>query len=330
MKSELGGFLRYLEVEKGCSPGTIRAYCLDLEKGLFPFVRQRDRFETAEITRDDIRGYLDYLAFERGNSSAARARKLAAIKSFFNYLVENEALEVNPAASIRSPKIPEKEPEYLTDEECFRLLATIAQKAKPRVRERDMAMAILFLHTGLRVSELTNLTLVNVDLDQGQIKITRKGNKEQYIHLNGETARALENYLANRPQALNGRFFVGTHGGNLGRSYIYGVVRRYLKLAGINKDKRGPHLLRHTFCTRLHQKGVDPFIIKDLAGHKSLDTTMRYIKIENKEQAEAIDKLEFGIPFQREEAPPLLKQEAAIQEPEGLDFDYRACVMVKW
>ena len=238
---------------------------------------------------------MDYVASGRGNSNATRARKLAAIKSFFNYLVENEELEVNPAASIRSPKIPEKEPEYLTEEECIRFLETIARKAKPRVRERDMAIAVLFLHTGLRVSELRNLKMANVDLDRDQIKITRKGNKEQYLHLNREAAGALVNYLANRPQAENGRFFVGTNGNNLDRRYIYDVVRRYMKLAGIDKGKRGPHVLRHTFCTRLHQKGVGPFTIKDLAGHKSLNTTMRYIKIENKEQAEAIDRLEFGI-----------------------------------
>jgi integrase/recombinase XerD len=158
-----------------------------------------------------------------------------------------------------------------------------------------MAIAILFLHTGLRVSELTKLELANVDLGRNQIKITRKGNKEQYLHLNGEAAQALVNYLANRPQAQNGRFFVGSNGGNLTRSYVYGMVRRYLNLAGIDKGKRGPHILRHTFCTRLHQKGVGPFTIKDLAGHKSLNTTMRYVKIENEEQAEAVDKLEFGI-----------------------------------
>jgi len=208
--------------------------------------------------------------------------------------VENEELEVNPAASIRSPRIPEKEPEYLTEEECIRLLEAIARKGRPRVRERDMAIAILFLHTGLRVSELTNLKLANVDLERSQIKITRKGNKEQYLHLNGETAGALADYLANHPQAQNGRFFVGTNGGNLDRGYVYSIVRRYLELAGIDKGKRGPHILRHTFCTRLHQKGVGPFTIKDLAGHKSLNTTMRYIRIENKEQAEAIDRLEFG------------------------------------
>ena len=294
MKSKLSRFLRYLQIEKGASQGTIKAYQLDIERGLIPFLHQRGKFEVGEVTKADIRGYLDYQATARGNSNVTRARKLAAIKSFFNYLVENDGLEANPAASIRSPRIQEKEPEYLTEEECIRLLETIARKGKPRVRERDMAIVILFLHTGLRVSELANLKLVNVDLDRGQIKITRKGNKEQYLHLNGETARALVNYLANRPQAQNGRFFVGTKGGNLDRSYVYGIVRRYLELAGINKDKRGPHLLRHTFCTRLHQKGVDPFTIKDLAGHKSLNTTMRYIKIENKEQAEAIDRLEFG------------------------------------
>jgi len=145
------------------------------------------------------------------------------------------------------------------------------------------------------VSELTNLKLVSVDLDRGQVKITRKRNKEQYLHLNGETMRVLANYVANRPEAQNGRLFVGTNGGNLERRYVYGIVRRYMKLAGIDKGKHGPHLLRHTFCTRLHQKGVDPFTIKDLAGHKSLNTTMRYIRIENREQAEAIDRLEFGI-----------------------------------
>ena len=303
--SKLNEFLRYLQNEKGYSQGTIEVYKLDIEKGLFPFLRQRGKFEVREITKADIRAYLDYLVTGRGNSNATRARKLAAIKSFFNYLVENEELEVNPAASIRSPRIPEKEPVYLTDDESIHLLRTIAREARPQLRERDLAMVVLFLHTGVRVSELTKLELVNVDLNRGQIKITRKGNKEQYLHLNGETVNMLARYLANRPEALNGRFFVGNNGGNLDRIHVYGIVRRYLKLAGIDKGKRGPHILRHTFCTRLHQKGVDPFTIKDLAGHKSLNTTMRYIRIENKEQAEAIDRLEFGVSFQREGAKPL-------------------------
>jgi len=298
VRSKLNKFLRYIQIEKGFSQGTIEAYRLDIERGLIPFLHQRSKFEVGGVTKTDIRAYLDYVATGKGNSNVTRARKLAAIKSFFNYLVENEELEVSPAASVRSPRIPQKEPVYLTDEESIRLLTTIAREAKQQVRERNLAIIVLFLHAGLRVSELTKLELVNVDLNSNQIKITRKGNKEQYLHLNGETVNMLGRYLANRPEALNGSFFIGTNGGNLDRRSIYGIVRRYLKLAGIDKSKRGPHILRHTFCTRLHQKGVGPFTIKDLAGHKSLNTTMRYISIENKEQAEAVDRLEFGVPFQ--------------------------------
>lgn len=295
MEDKLNRFLRYLKVERGYTPGTIEAYRLDLENGLISFLHQRGKFDLAEVTTDDIRAYLNFLAFERGNSSAARARKLAAIKSFFNYLVENEELKASPAALLKSPRIAEKEPVYLTEEECIQLLKTIVRRAKPPVKERDMAMIVLFLHTGLRVSELVNLKLVNVDLRERQMKITRKGNKEQYLHLNKETVEVLAKYLVTRPQASNGRFFVGTKGQNLGRNYVYGRIRRYLNLAGINKGKQGPHLLRHTFCTRLHRKGVDLLVIKGLAGHQSLATTMRYIKIENKEEMEAVDKLEFGI-----------------------------------
>lgn len=294
MKSKLNEFLCYLHIEKGFSPGTIKAYQLDIERGLIPFLRRRGKSEIGEVTKDDIRAYMDFLANVRHNSVVTRARKLAAIKSFFNYLVENEELGVNPASSIKSPRIPQKEPVYLTDQESVHLLATIARKAKPRVRDRDLAMVVLFLHTGVRVSELANLESPNVDLERNQIKITRKGNKEQYLHLNLETVRVLANYTTNRPQGQNGMFFVGTDGSSLSRSYVYKVVRRYLELAGIDKGKHGPHLLRHTFCTRLHRKGVGPFTIKDLAGHKSLNTTMRYVTIENKEQAEAIDRLEFG------------------------------------
>jgi len=149
VRSKLNEFVRYLQNEMGYSQGTIEAYQLDIEKGLFLFLHQRGKFEVGEVTKADIRDYLDYVATSRGNSNVTRARKLAAIKSFFNYLVENEGLEANPAASIKSPRIPQKEPEYLTEEECICLLTTIARGAKPQVRERDMAIAVLFLHTGL-------------------------------------------------------------------------------------------------------------------------------------------------------------------------------------
>jgi integrase/recombinase XerD len=300
MIDELNRFLHYLGVEKGLSRGTTDAYRLDLEKGFIPFLYRRGKYLVAEVTRDDIRDYLDYTATSRNNSSITRARKLAAIKSFFKYLVENEDLEINPSASIRSPKIPWKEPQYLTEQECSRFLLAIAQNASRKVRKRDIAIAVLFLNDGLRVSELAKLKMSDVDLVNSQIKITRKGNKEQYLPLNRETVRVLRNYLSSRPPSANGWLFMDKKGDNdLSRRYIYGIIRKYLEVAGIDKGKLGPHILRHTFCTRLHQKGVAPFTIQNLAGHKSLNTTMRYIKIEDREQAEAVSRLEFGMSFRK-------------------------------
>jgi len=294
MKNELNGFLHYLEVEKGFSPGTISAYRLDISGSFLPFLFKKGKYTAKEITREDIKAYMDYLTVNRKNSVVTRARKLAAIKSFFKYMIENDILEANPAASVSSPKIPEKEPEYLTEDECIRFLETIGRESKEPVHYRDIAIATLFMHNGLRVSELINLETADVDLSNRQIKITRKGNKEQYLHLNEETVKALIEYSINRPKVESERFFIETSGHNLSRRYTYGIIRRYLEMAGIEKSKHGPHLLRHTFCTRLHQKGIEPFTIKDLAGHKSLNTTMRYIRIENKEEIDAIDRLEFG------------------------------------
>jgi integrase/recombinase XerC len=139
------------------------------------------------------------------------------------------------------------------------------------------------------------LKLSNVDLTAQRIKVTRKGDREQSLHLNGETVTALGAYLASRPPGSNGNLWVTRGGGCPTRASLYELVRRWLELAGIHKEKRGPHILRHTFCTRLHQKGAAPFPIKERAGHKSLTTTMRSVRIENREQAEAIDRLEFKL-----------------------------------
>jgi site-specific recombinase XerD len=293
MNNELNQFLHYLEIEKAFSPGTISAYRLDLSRGFLPFLTRRKKHDLKEVTKEDIKCFMDYLTTVRRNSVVTRARKLASIKSFFKYLIENDALEVNAAASVSSPRIPEKEPEYLTEEECIRLLNAVSRGSKKPVHNRDIAIVTLFLHNGLRVSELIKLGLSDVDLGNHQIKITRKGNKEQYLHLNEETAKALLNYLSNRPKTEGGKFFIENNGHYLSRRYTYGIIRRYLEMAGITKSKHGPHILRHTFCTRLHQKGIQPFTIKDLAGHRSLNTTMRYVKIECKEEIAAIDSLEF-------------------------------------
>jgi integrase/recombinase XerD len=293
MERKLTDFVRNLQVE-GYSPETINAYRNDLAKGLFVFLRQQDIFNLASVTTDDIRKYFYSLTLEKHNSNFTRKRKLASMKSFFRYLLEAKVLKVNPVATMRSPKLPDKKPAYLTEAECLRLLRAITQNARRQYKERDLTMIVLFLHTGLRVSELINLRLMNVDLKSALLKVTRKGNKEQNLHLNSDSVCVLEKYLSVR-QSLNGYLFVNSGGQKLSRSCIYNKVKRYLLTAGINKSKWGPHILRHTFCTRLHQKGVDPLVLRKLAGHRSLDTTMKYVSIEDKEQTEAVNRLELGI-----------------------------------
>ena len=157
--------------------------------------------------------------------------------------------------------------------------------------KRDLAVIIVLLHTGLRVSELTSLKMIDIDIGTKQLKVLRKGRKEQYVPLNSEAVKVLREYLSQRKPLQPDRCFVDVRGNSLSRAAIYNIVRRYFNLAGINKDKKGPHVLRHTFCTRLHRKGVDPFIIKELAGHKNLSTTMRYVSIEDKQHAHAVEKL---------------------------------------
>ena len=293
MENKLKLFLHNLQAE-GYSSGTIDSYQNDLVGGLFVFLRQLGICDLASVTTENIRDYSYFLTLNKHNSNFTRKRKLASLKSFFKYLVETKVLKINPAAIIKSPKLPDRKPTYLTEAECLRLLQAVAQNARSKHKERDLAMIILFLHTGMRVSELINLNLENVDFESALVKVTRKGKKEQYLHLNSETVYALKKYLSTR-QSPDGCLFANSDGQKLSRSCVYNKVKRYLAMAGISKPKRGPHVLRHTFCTRLHQKGVDPLVLKELAGHRSLNTTMRYVSIEDKEQAEAVDRLELGI-----------------------------------
>jgi len=303
---DLQRFLEYVRSERGLSQATIEVYALDLSRGFIPFMRRQGKLEASAITKEDIGAYLCYLMGERKNSNPTRARKLAAIKSFFNFLEENGRISINPAARLRSPKVSVKEPVYLSEDECIRLLQTVTQRAKPEVRGRDLAMVILFLATGLRASELCNLKLSDVNLGEKQIKTLRKGGKEQYLNLNPEATMALTQYVMARDQSKNGWLFPSIGGQQLKRASVYGMVRKYLKLANIDKGKWGPHMLRHSFCTILHQKGVDPFVIKNLAGHKSLQTTMRYVRIGNDEETEALGRLVFGIfgPLVDEDSTP--------------------------
>lgn len=291
MKTRIDDFISYLKVEKGYSQRTVEEYYLDVKQSLVPFLNRQGIHNVSRVTKNSIQKYLDYLATTKGNCNATRARKLASVKTYFNYLVEAGLLKKNPASSIGSPKIASKQPSYLTESEITKLLGAVSQGARFGYYERDIALITVLLHTGMRVSELTNLKKRDIDIENGYFKIARKGRKEQYLPLNSEATTILSQYLQKRPVSGSEECFIGTDGKGMSRGSVYNIVRRYLRLAGIKKEKHGPHVLRHTFCTRLHRQGVDPFTIRALAGHKDLNTTMRYINIEARQHAAAVEKL---------------------------------------
>jgi len=295
MQIAITNFQNYITVQKGFSPKTIQAYVNDLEK-FTEYLTIRDYPSLVhQIQEEHIVSYLSYLTYpddnKKPNLVTSRARKLASIRSFFNFLRKKHFVEVNPAVDIDIPKLPQKEPDYLTVSEYQRLLAKIEEVASPFFKLRDLAIFSLFLSTGIRVSELVSLKLSDVDFEYNNIKIKRKGNKEQTIPLNKQVAELISQYLQVRPEAANPQLFISKKGNGVRANTVYCLVKKYLNLAGIDKSKQGPHLLRHSCLSALLANGVSPVVIQQLAGHKSFDTTRRYLHLNNTQIRDAVQTI---------------------------------------
>lgn len=246
------------------------------------------------VKKEHIYSYLSYLSHSTLDKKAitvvSRARKLSSIKSFFAYLHKQEFIEKNPAIYIDLPTLPQKEPDYLTEYEYRRLLRAIRQNATPFFLKRDLAIFVMFLTTGIRVSELVNLKLKDVNIRSSFIRVTRKRNKQQTIPLNSDCLESLQDYLAKRG-SQESSLFLSKRKSGLRSNSIYCLVKKYLNLAGISKSSSGAHLLRHTCFTSLLANGVNPVIIQELAGHTSFDTTRRYLHLNNTQVRDAVNKL---------------------------------------
>lgn len=288
-------FLHYLDVERGFSPRTIKAYQHDLNK-FAGFLESKKRMDIKKVSRENIRAFISELArngYKRPNAEITRARKLSSIKSFFKYLVRYDILQANPAADIETPKLPQTEPSYLTQEEYQCLLSIIKPSAAPSYAVRDLAIVTLLLGTGVRLSELVGLTLNSVNLQPSQesIKVRGKGNKERIIPLNEEVVATLQAYLRVRPDVPVNNLFISRLGNGLSAGSVYHLIKHYLKEAGIKKDKLGVHSLRHTFGASLLNSGANLVVIQELLGHKKLETTRRYLHINNIDLRNAVEKL---------------------------------------
>ena len=269
MKDPVAGFLRHLSVEKNASPHTLRSYRSDLVE----FTRSLEGAVEGADSRT-IRAFLVSL-HARGLDPVSVARKLAAVRSFYRFLVRRGVVERNPARETRGPRRAQKLVSFLPIDEATTLVD--ARALGGAARDRDVAILEVLYATGLRVSELTGLDVEAVDRSERTVRVLGKGRKERIVPYGAAAAKALERYLAPRP-AARGPLFVNARGGRLTDRSVRNVVRRAARSAGVVR-RVTPHTLRHTFATHLLDAGADLRAIQELLGHSRLSTTQRYTHV---------------------------------------------------
>ena len=294
MKALITKFLEHLRVETNASVHTLRSYAADLEQ-FRSFLLSKD-FSIDEKSGDvsvekvdhlAIRAYLSHLY--RGHKKSSLARKLAAQRSFFRYLVEEGFLAQNPAEIVATPKQEKPLPTFLPVDEVFSLLETPDRSTTWGARDR--AILETLYSCGIRVSELTGLSEGDVDFSLGILKVYGKGRKERIVPIGEKALAAIREYLPQRDRILGslghkGRgspLFINPRGGRLTSRSVARILHKYILKCGLLR-KVSPHALRHSFATHLLDAGADLRAIQELLGHVSLSTTQRYTHV-------SIDKL---------------------------------------
>ena len=287
MQEVFNRYINYLEVERNVSPYTVRNYTADLVD-FFDFLRERSIGSLKDVDRLILRDYLAHLMKE-GLAKASIARKLSAIRSFYRYLLQVGLVDTSPVATTSSPKLDKRLPSFLTIEEARRLLET-PDLSKPQ-GQRDRALLELLYASGIRVSELVQLNLEQVNLDTREIRVWGKGAKERVVLMGKPATEALAAYLSEGRLKLlgerrNSTLFVNRYGGRLPERRVQRILEKYTILAGIDKRVH-PHMLRHTFATHLLDGGADLRVVQELLGHAALSSTQIYTHV-TKSQAKKV------------------------------------------
>lgn len=301
----LQDYLSYMQTIKGKSLNTIQVYFYDL-RVFFRFMKLHRNLVDAKtdfkdipindidvpfiqtITLSDLYAFMAFVSNSRNNSSYARARKVASLKSFFKYLtLKAKLLDTNPAAELESPKILKRLPRYLNIEESKQLLNSI----DGQFSERDYAIITLFLNCGLRLSELVGINLNNI---KGNVlTVIGKGNKERSIPLNAACIKALENYMKVRPKnAVKDRnaLFLSERRQRISKESVQKIVKKYIKAAGLDPERYSTHKLRHTAATLMYKYGnVDIRTLQELLGHESIATTQIYTHLDSNQLRDAVN-----------------------------------------
>ncbi len=278
MDAEIDLFLNNLSVERGLSANTIAAYSGDL-RHFHNYLRESDISFWREVSGQSISGYIQTLA--QSFSPRSRARKLAALRTFFSFLEKGGLLKGNPASLVGFPKLGPQLPKALTHAEIESLLA-VPDSAKP-LGQRDRAMFELLYACGLRVSELAELQLRQVVLQPGYLLVRGKGGKERLVPMGELASEALKAYLeSGRLKLLKKRLvpevFINARGHRISRQGIWKIIKSSARKAGIAANIT-PHMLRHSFATHLLENGADLRSLQVMLGHADIATTQIYTHV---------------------------------------------------
>jgi len=281
-------FMSYLSIERGLADNTLESYKRDLVK-FTTFLKSKGITSIDKVKKPDIISFL-MKERDRGLSSNSVARSFAAIKVFYKYLVGERNIRENTASLVDAPKLWKHLPETLHLDEVEKLIKQ--PNVKKWMGSRDRGCLELMYATGLRVSEIINLKVNDVNLEYGFVKCLGKGGKERIVPVGKEATRALVRYLRNtRPKLVrrgipDAKLFLTRLGKGMSRQQYWKMIKRYAKDARIKKGIT-PHTLRHSFATHLLERGADLRVVQEMLGHADISTTQIYTHI-NKERLKSI------------------------------------------
>ncbi len=279
MQELLAKYLNYLLIERGVAQNTLEAYGRDLRRFLV-FIQQKGLTQLQEATPEILIEYLIQIKNE-GLSANSMNRSLAALRGFYKFLLQEKKIEQTPLANIELAKVWMRLPDTLSKEEMNVILAQPGGE-KPSAL-RDTAMLELLYATGIRVSELINLTMNSINWQVGFLTVMGKGNKERIVPIGKTAYDCVRVYVDNaRPQLMQKKstdmLFLNRFGGKFTRQGFWKMVIRYAQKAGLKK-KVHPHTFRHSFATHLLENGYDIRTVQELLGHKDVKTTMIYTHV---------------------------------------------------
>ena len=281
----LSEFLEYLKVVKKHSDNTIINYQVDILE-FNDFMKGK----ILGISKEDVNDYLNYM-YEMNASKSTISRKLSSLRTFYNYLISNGIVSTNYFSLVKNPRKDKSLPRYVNDSDIDKMF-TIPDTRKP-IGQRNLVIIRMLYATGVRVSELVNIKIKDINISERTIRILGKGSKERIVIFGINTSRELKKYLDDGRRKLDVRnseyLFLNKDGNRLSDRYVRKIIDDIIVKASISMHV-SPHMLRHTFATEMLNNGADLVSVKDLLGHESLNTTSIYTHVSDEMIRKVYDK----------------------------------------